>query len=55
MLALLIFPEERSDRCHSLGSLLPPQAALPSLPIPNTEVKHTYADDTWRVTARENK
>ena len=27
----------------------------PPVPIPNTEVKHTYADDTWRVTARENK
>ena len=32
------------DRCHSLTSLSPPQAALGSLPIPNTEVKHMYAD-----------
>jgi len=23
-----------ADRCHSLRSLLPPQAALPSLPLP---------------------
>ena len=23
--------------------------------IPNTEVKHMYADNTWRVTAREDR
>ena len=33
-----------ADRCHSLRSLVPLQAALPSLPIPNTEVKLMYAD-----------
>ena len=27
----------------------------PPVPIPNTEVKLMYADDTWRVTAWENK
>ena len=27
----------------------------PPVPIPNTEVKLMYADDTWRATARENK
>ncbi len=43
------------DRGHSLRSLHPPQAALPSLPIPNTEVKHMYADNTWRATAREDR
>ena len=36
-----------ADRCHSLGSLDPPQAALASLPIPNTEVKLICADNTW--------
>jgi len=39
-----------ADRCHSLASFLPPQAAVGSLPIPNTEVKHMYADNTWRAT-----
>ena len=43
------------DRCHSLRSLSLPLAALPSLPIPNTEVKLMYADNTWRVTAREDR
>ena len=42
-------------RSHSLSSLNPPQAAVASLPIPNTEVKLIYADDTWRATAWENK
>ena len=27
----------------------------PPVPIPNTEVKLMYADDTWWVTAWENK
>ena len=27
----------------------------PPVPMPNTEVKLMYADDTWRVTARENR
>ena len=27
----------------------------PPVPIPNTEVKLMYADDTWRATAWENK
>ena len=27
----------------------------PPVPIPNTEVKLIYADDTWRATAWENK
>ena len=27
----------------------------PPVPIPNTEVKLMYADDTWRVTAWENR
>ena len=27
----------------------------PPVPIPNTEVKLTCADDTWLVTARENR
>ena len=27
----------------------------PPVPIPNTEVKLICADDTWRVTARENR
>ena len=44
-----------ADRCHSLGSLLPPLAALPSLPIPNTEVKLICADDRCRATGRENR
>ena len=44
-----------ADRCHSLWSLYPPPAALPSLPIPNTEVKLMYADNTWRATAREDR
>ncbi len=35
-----------ADRCHSLRSLFPPLAALPSLPIPNTEVKHICADNS---------
>jgi len=43
------------DRCHSLRSLDLPPVALPSLPIPNTEVKLMYADNTWRATARENR
>ena len=25
------------------------------VPIPNTEVKPCFAEDTWRVTARENR
>ena len=33
-------PSSLTDPGHSLRSLYPPQAALPSLPIPNTEVKH---------------
>ena len=43
------------DRCHSLPSLFPPQAAVGSLPIPNTEVKLICADNTWRATAREDR
>ena len=27
----------------------------PPVPIPNTEVKHTSADDTCRATGRENR
>jgi hypothetical protein len=27
----------------------------PPVPIPNTEVKLTCAEDTWLVTARENR
>ena len=27
----------------------------PPVPIPNTEVKLMYADNTWRVTAREDR
>ena len=27
----------------------------PPVPIPNTEVKLTGADDTWLVTARDNR
>ena len=27
----------------------------PPVPIPNTEVKLTYADNTWRATAREDR
>ena len=27
----------------------------PPVPIPNTEVKLIYADNTWRVTAREDR
>ena len=27
----------------------------PPVPIPNTEVKLTCAEDTWRAAARENK
>jgi len=38
-----------ADRCHSLTSLNLSQAALPSLPIPNTEVKLVCADNTWRT------
>ena len=41
-------PSSLTDRCHSLRSLNPPPAVLPSLPIPNTEVKHICADNTWR-------
>ena len=37
-------PSLHIDPCHSLRSLNPPQVALPSLPIPNTEVKLMYAD-----------
>ena len=48
-------PSSPVDRSHSLASFLPPQAAVSSLPIPNTEVKHTYADDSCRVTDRENR
>ena len=28
---------------------------VPPVPIPNTEVKLISADDTWLVTARENR
>ena len=28
---------------------------VPPVPIPNTEVKLTNADDTWLVTTRENR
>ena len=48
-------PFAAADRCHSLKSLYPPLAALLSLPIPNTEVKLMYADNTWRATAREDR
>ena len=44
-----------ADHCHSFTSLYLPQAALGSLPIPNTEVKHMYADNTWRATAWEDR
>ena len=27
----------------------------PPVPIPNTEVKHTFADNTCRVTGREDR
>ena len=43
------------DRCHSLTSLYLPQAALGLVAIPNTEVKLMYADDSCRVTGRENR
>ena len=45
-------PALPTDRCHSLRSLYPLQAALPSLPIPNTEVKLMYADNTWQALLR---
>ena len=35
---------------HAAPSLHPPQAALGLAAIPNTEVKHMYADNTWRAT-----
>jgi len=44
-----------ADRCHSLSSLYLPLAALGLAAIPNTEVKLICADDTWRVTAWENR
>ena len=28
---------------------------VPPVPIPNTEVKLVYVEDTWLVTARENR
>ena len=28
---------------------------VPPVPIPNTEVKLFYVEDTWRATARENR
>ena len=28
---------------------------VPPVPIPNTEVKLTSVENTWRVTARENR
>ncbi len=48
-------PSSLADPGHSLAFFLPPQAAVGSFPIPNTEVKHMYADNTWWVTAREDR
>ena len=30
-------------------------AEVPPVPIPNTEVKLIYVENTWRVTAREDR
>ena len=40
---------------HAAPSLTLPQAALGLAAIPNTEVKHMYADNTWRATAWEDR
>ena len=45
------------------GGSIPPRvtkvgdnnAEVPPVPIPNTVVKLSSAEDTWRVTARENR
>ena len=44
-----------ADCCHSLRLLYPPPAALPLLPIPNTEVKLMYACCGARHLRRRNR
>ena len=48
-----------TDRCHSLGSLLPPPAALPSLPTSFAcsvgIAAGCYSGDLWRKRQRSNK
>ena len=40
---------------HAAPALYLPSAARRLAAIPNTEVKLMYADNTWRVTAREDR
>ena len=40
---------------HAYAPLYLPLAARSNASIPNTEVKHMYADNTWRATAREDR
>ena len=42
---------QRQEKKHSGDN----SAEVTPVPIPNTEVKLRSADDTWRVTARENR
>ena len=41
-----------ADKRHKVGADC---GEGPPVPIPNTEVKLTCAEDTWRAAARENK
>ena len=43
------------DTRSGLGEVGVFDAEGPPVPIPNTEVKLCRADDTWLVTARENR
>ena len=46
-------PGFESLKVHQLVSVIIEEG--PPVPIPNTEVKLLYAEDTWRATARENR
>ena len=46
-------PGFESLKVHQIVSVIIEEG--PPVPIPNTEVKLLYAEDTWRATARENR
>jgi hypothetical protein len=52
-----IILQPKDDTSHPLSYLFlrAPSGVDPPEPIPNSEVKHASADDTWRATAWESR
>ena len=55
-----LITERREDSAYRMGQSSSTRVRVdcrvgPPVPIPNTEVKLMYADNTWRATAREDR